>query len=241
MPITHKLLEDIMLFGGKLFLRGRTFDCPLCQLSYSSFLRMGSPARPNARCPGCGSLERHRLLWAGLEHLYKKNAIKIGGRLLHMAPEPCIAKRLQESHECISADMGAMNVQVRTDVTQLCFPDNCFDVVICNHVLEHVPEDAKALSEVYRVLKRGGWASLQVPIVGEHTQEDLSIRDPLTRTRLYGQNDHVRQYGTDFAKRVKAAGFDPLVLTKGSFLTPTELSRLSVECEDALILGLKPL
>lgn len=241
MPLMHQLLEDITQSAGRLFLRGSKFHCPLCQTSYSFFLRMGKPIRPNARCPGCGSLERHRLLWAGLEQYYKKGVLKIGGRLLHMAPEPCIARRLQESYECISADMGAMNVQVRTDVTQLCFPDNCFDVVICNHVLEHVPEDAKALSEVYRVLKPGGWASLQVPIAGEHTQEDLSICDPLTRTRLYGQSDHVRQYGTDFANRVKAAGFDALVVHKDSFLSPTELSRLSVACEDALILGLKPL
>jgi ubiquinone/menaquinone biosynthesis C-methylase UbiE len=136
--------------------------------------------------------------------------------------------------------MGAMTVQVQTDVTQLCFSDNCFDVVICNHVLEHVPEDGKALSEIYRVLKPGGWASLQVPIVGDHTHEDLTIRDPSTRTRLYGQSDHVRQYGTDFANRIKAAGFDALVLNKSSFLTPTELNRLSVQCEESVILGLKP-
>jgi ubiquinone/menaquinone biosynthesis C-methylase UbiE len=113
--------------------------------------------------------------------------------------------------------------------------------VICNHVLEHVPNDANALSEICRVLKPGGWASLQVPILGDHTQEDLSISDASMRTRLYGQSDHVRQYGTDFANRVKAAGFDALVLNKSSFLTPTELNRLSVQCEETVILGLKPL
>jgi SAM-dependent methyltransferase len=233
--------QQLAFVAGKLMLRGKSYYCPICQTSYSLFLRMGTPPRLNARCPGCGSLERHRLLWTGLEHLYKRGVLKLGGRLLHVAPEACIAKRLREYCECISADMGAMNVQVRTDVTQLCFSDNCFDIVICNHVLEHVPEDGKALSEIYRVLKPGGWASLQVPLVGDHTQEDLSIRDPLTRTRLYGQSDHVRQYGTDFANRIKAAGFDALVLNKGSFLTPTELNRLSVQCEETVILGLKPL
>jgi SAM-dependent methyltransferase len=174
-----------------------------------------------------------------MEHLYKKGILKKGGRLLHLAPEPSIARRLREVYECITADRAPMNVQVQTDVTKLCFADACFDVVICNHVLEHVPDDRKALSEIYRVLKPGGWASLQVPLVGEHTQEDLSIVDPVIRARLYGQIDHVRQYGYDFMKRINAAGFDAIFLKKNSFLIPSELDRLSVQCEDVVILGLK--
>jgi SAM-dependent methyltransferase len=173
--------------------------------------------------------------------LYEKGVLKMGGRLLHIAPEPAIAKRLKDNYEHISADLGAMKVQVQTDITQLCFRDNCFDVVMCNHVLEHVPNDGKALSEIYRVLKPGGWASLQVPLDGEHTQEDLSILDPAIRARIYGQSDHVRQYGADFANRVNAAGLEPLFLNKNSFLASTELARLSVECEEVIIFGVKPL
>lgn len=232
--------EDIAFSVGKFLFRGQKFYCPLCQTNYSIFLQMGNPPRLNARCPGCGSLERHRLLWVSLAHLCKKNVLKMEGRLLHMAPEPSMARRLKEEFEYISADIGPTKIQVRTDITQLCFRDNCFDVVMCNHVLEHVPNDAKALSEIYRVLKPGGWASLQVPLDGAHTQEDLSIVDPAIRTLLYGQSDHVRQYGADFANRVNTAGLEPIFLNKHSFLTPAELGKLSVECEEIIIFGLKP-
>ncbi len=235
------VLEGVALFVGKVLFRGQKFHCSLCEKNYSRFFQMGDPPRLNARCPGCGSLERHRLLWVALEHLYKEGVIKMGGRLLHIAPEHSIAYRLKEDYECISADIGPMKVQVRTDITQLCFRDNCFDVVMCNHVLEHVPNDAKALSEIYRVLKPGGWASLQVPLDGMQTQEDLSILDPAKRTLLYGQSDHVRQYGADFANRVKTAGMEPMFLNKNSFLTLAELGKLSVACEEFVILGLKPL
>lgn len=221
--------------------RGNKYFCPLCRTSYSSFLSMGKLRRPNARCPGCGSLERHRLLWVSIEHLYRQGVLKKGGRLLHVAPEDCIAKRLRDDYECISVDMYGLEVEARADITSLCFPDACFDVVICNHVLEHVPEDRKALSELYRVLKPGGWASVQIPIDGEKTLEDLSIVDPAERERLYGQSDHVRQYGKDFVDRLQAAGFSLFQLRKQDLLAPLELDRFSVECEEAVILGIKPI
>jgi ubiquinone/menaquinone biosynthesis C-methylase UbiE len=126
------------------------------------------------------------------------------------------------------------------DITALCFPSECFDVIVCNHVLEHVPEDRKALSELHRVLKKGGWGSIQVPIKGKETQEDLSVIDPAERERRYGQFDHVRQYGEDFRDRLQEAGFDVLELRKGELLDSAALERLSVDCEQSVMLVRKP-
>lgn len=234
MRIKH-LVNGVVALIRMVVYRGNKYFCPLCQASYSKFISMGKPPRPNVRCPGCGSLERHRLLWVSVNHLYKQGILKKSGRLLHVAPENCIAKKLREDYECISVDMYGSGVQVKADITSLCFPDECFDVIICNHVLEHVPEDRKALSELYRVLKPGGWGSIQVPIDGEKTREDPSVIDPVERERLYGQSDHVRQYGEDFRERLRSAGFSVLELSREKFLEPRKIERLSIECEKRVI------
>lgn len=200
---------------------------------------MGTPPRPNARCPGCDSLERHRLLWVGMEYLQTQGTFGKGGRLLHIAPESCLSKELSKNYEYVSVDMYAPEVQTKADITALCFPDECFDAIICNHVLEHVPDDRKAISELYRVLKHGGWGSIQVPIKGGITLEDRAVVDPAERERLYGQSDHVRQYGADFNDRLRCAGFSVLELRKDALLEPVEIERLSVKCEESVIFVLK--
>jgi len=153
-----------------------------------------------------------------------------------MAPESCLTKELRKHYEYVSVDMYSPEVQTKTDITALCFSDECFDAIICNHVLEHVPDDRKAMSELYRVLKHGGWGSIQVPIEGERTLEDPAVIDPVERERLYGQSDHVRQYGEDFRERLQEAGFDVLELKKEDLLDPAALKRLSVACENSVML-----
>ena len=217
-------------------LRGSLYYCPLCQTSYSKFLSAGTPPRPNSRCPGCDSLERHRLLWVSLDHLQTQGALSKGGRLLHVAPESSLAKELRKDYEYMSVDISAPGVQAKTDITALCFSDECFDAIICNHVLEHVPNDRKALSELYRVLKHGGWGSIQVPMRKGETQEDPAVIDPVERERLYGQADHVRRYGEDFRERLQTAGFDVFELRKEDLLDPIALERLSVACEESVML-----
>lgn len=202
---------------------------------------MGSPPRSNAKCPGCNSLERHRLLKVGLDYLHAKGILNTGGRLLHIAPEKFLARELSNKYEYVSADLFASGVQVKVDVTALCFSDASFDAIVCNHVLEHVPDDRKAISELCRVLKPGGWGSIQVPMKGDATHEDPSIVDPIERTRLYGQHDHVRQYGNDYKSRLESAGFSLLELTKHELLDQSGLDRLSVECEESILLVIKPL
>lgn len=235
MQISFRLKKLIQGFR-KVVLQGSKFYCPLCNAGYSRFLVTGVQRRPNARCPGCDSLERHRLLWVALEHLWKRNVFKSGGRMLHVAPEQCLRKQLEDRYDYVSVDMFADNIQVRTDITALCFPDNSFDAIICNHVLEHVPADRTALAELYRVLKHGGWGSIQVPMETGETREDLSIVDPVARERLYGQSDHVRQYGDDFRDRLRDTGFEVLEFKKEDLLDHQERARLSVDCEDCVIL-----
>ena len=130
-------------------------------------------------------------------------------RMLHFAPERQIMRRLAAFRyiEYCSADLRSPIARHHMDITELAFPSRYFDAIYCSHVLEHVPNDRKAMAELYRVLKPGGWAILQVPIQGETTLEDPNVTTPEERTRLYGQEDHVRQYGRDYRNRLDAAGF----------------------------------
>jgi SAM-dependent methyltransferase len=164
--------------------------------------------RPGARCPRCGSLERHRLLWLFLSS--RPQLLAGARRLLHIAPEPTMAalfKSVPGVHY-ISADLMA-DTNVRLDITALPFADGTLDAVVCNHVLEHVPDDRAAMRELRRVLSPRGWAILQSPLDRRRaaTFEDFSIQDPAERERVFGQHDHVRIYGRDYFDRLTRAGF----------------------------------
>ena len=148
-----------------------------------------------------------------------KNLIQREGRLLHVAPESCLADKFKKEYDYFSIDLDGKKAMMAMDLTAMTFDDNSFDAIVCNHVLEHIPDDKKAMKELYRVLKPGGWASLQVPIKGNVTQEDLSITDPKERLRLYGQEDHVRYYGHDFTDRLKNAGFKVSIIPKTTYLS----------------------
>ncbi len=120
------------------------------------------------------------------------------------------------------------------DITSIDCSDECFDAIVCHHVLEHVPNDRKALSELYRVLKSGGWASIQVPIKRDTTFEDAEANDPESRMKYYGQADHVRIYGGDFIDRLRSAGFTVECYPKEQYIPPALLPRLSVDCEQVM-------
>jgi len=226
-PILSKLITKTK----KLRYRGRRYFCPLCQSKYRKFLPSGVIPRLNALCPGCGSLERHRLLWLTLEYLWKERKIPKGGYILHVAPEECLERQLKRFFDYLSVDLEPDRAMALMDITDMQFPDGSFEAIVCNHVLEHIPEDRKAIAQLYRVLKPGGWASIQAPIKGEITQEDLSVTQPEARQRFYGQADHVRQYGSDFKFRLQEAGFSVSVFPKAEVMSPVMLKRISVECE----------
>ncbi|WP_008292707.1 class I SAM-dependent methyltransferase [Congregibacter litoralis] len=149
---------------------------------------------------------------------------RLGQSLLHIAPEACISDRLREAIGAgyVSADLFASNVDVQMDITDIQLPENSFDSIHCSHVLEHVEDDHKAMTELFRVLKPGGTALLAVPISRQETYEDSTIVLPEERLKAFGQRDHVRIYGLDFADRVAAAGFKVTRITPETYLTPLD-------------------
>ena len=185
-------------------------ECPCCGGTFEGFGQYGLTPRKNARCPDCGAKERHRLLWLYLKNRTNLFADKL--KVLHFAPEQSFGKTLaaQPNLEYVSADLSSGRAMVKADITGTPFPSNAFDVVLCSHVLEHVPDDGAAMREVYRMLKPGGWAILQIPIDlnREKTYEDERITSPEERERAFGQHDHVRVYGRDYKRRLQNAGFE---------------------------------
>jgi SAM-dependent methyltransferase len=188
--------------------RGSERYCPVCRSHVNRFLPHGNPPRADARCPVCDSLERHRLLW-----LYLAEATDLFDgrrkRVLHAAPEPYLTRLLRSipGVNYLSIDLLPGNAMLQADLTRLQFGDDSFDVIFCSHVLEHIPDDRKAMAELRRVLHPSGWAILQVPMRGQVTQEDPSVTSNEERTRLFGQHDHVRYYGADFKGRLESVGF----------------------------------
>lgn len=194
-----------------LFYSGSNVTCPIIDKSYRKFLPYGRiHPRENALCPGSLSLERHRLMWLYLKE--KTNFFTTQHKVLHIAPEQCFLKPFEAQHgdHYITADIESPLAKVKMDVHQIPFDDNTFDVAFCNHVMEHVQDDIKAMSEIHRVLKPGGWAIIQIPFfppVKEVTFEDDTITDSLEREKVFGQDDHVRLYGLDYPRRLEQAGF----------------------------------
>lgn len=189
-------------------------ECPCCGWKGPQFLPNGVELRPNARCPKCDSLERHRLYF-----LYLKNTIPTDRPLhvLHFAPERILTRlfRSYPNVTYLSADIDPRKAMRKEDITQTSFDDNTFDVIFCSHVLEHIEDDHKAMTELRRILKPDGFAILIVPIkdtfngrVIDKTFEDFSITSPKERERVFGQEDHVRIYGRDYEDRLKRAGFN---------------------------------
>jgi SAM-dependent methyltransferase len=220
-------------------LRGDTYFCPLCEKGFKTFLPGGPSLRPLALCPCCHSLERHRFLWLMLKHLWQEGTIAAGGRMLHFAPEPCLTGKFKRRFDYLSADLDPAAAMVAMDITDIRFPDESFDAIICNHVLEHISDDARALAELYRVLKRGGWASLQVPMRGETTYEDPTITTPEEREKAFGQADHIRYYGADYYRRLQAAGFRTEIYPKVDFFSPAEDARFALATETELVIARK--
>ncbi|MCU0419161.1 MAG: methyltransferase domain-containing protein [Cyclobacteriaceae bacterium] len=211
--VPRRYLQRVSGVGLRLlgvFYRGHQVQCPICEHRYREFLPYGRiNPRPNALCAHCQSLERHRLIW-----LYLREQTDFFARpqsVLHVAPEHCFLKAFEKQHgdRYITADIESPLANVKMDLHQIPFPENTFDVVLCNHVLEHVADDIQALREIHRVLRPGGYAILQVPFfhpVPDTTYEDASITDPRAREKAFGQNDHVRKFGKDYAHRITRAG-----------------------------------
>ncbi|MFQ3213421.1 MAG: SAM-dependent methyltransferase [Marivirga sp.] len=206
-----QLVSGITLKMIGLFYRGDKVYCPINNRGYRKFLPYGRVnPRPNALCPDTLSLERHRLIWLYLKN--KTNFFTAKLKMLHVAPEQCFMEYFEELHgdNYITADIESPLAKVKMDIHDIPFPENTFDVTFCNHVMEHVHDDLRAMRELYRVLKPGGWGIIQVPFfppIPDKTFEDNSITDPKVREKIFGQDDHVRLYGHDYPERLRTAGF----------------------------------
>lgn len=209
--------------------RGGRYECPLCG---GTFGRMAPHrGRSNARCPACHSAERHRLLWLFL--VRELDVLEQPRAVLHFAPEAGIARHLSAAAavDYTSADLDGTRAMEAMDITAIPRPDASFDLVLVSHVLEHVPDDARALSEIHRVLRPGGLAVMQHPVDPSRatTAEDPGLATTAEeRLRHFGQEDHVRVYGRDHADRLRAAGFDVTVRRYHDELPPGEAERHAV-------------
>ncbi len=192
------------------FLRGEKYTDPIDGTTYRKFLPYGyEKVRPNVLAPGTLSLERHRLFWLYLQNETSFFSEKL--RVLHFAPEQAFLKRFRKLKNITytTTDLNSPIADVKADICNLPFKDNSYDFIICNHVLEHIPDDTKAMQELYRVLAPNGTAILQVPYDRNQTTtyEDDTITDPKERAAIFGQYDHVRVYGMDYFEKLKSVGF----------------------------------
>jgi SAM-dependent methyltransferase len=225
------------------FYAGNKVECPVCSHTYREFLPYGRiNPRKNALCPSCLSLERHRLIWLYLRD--KTDFFKKKLDVLHIAPEHCFMKPFEKQHgeRYITADIESPLAKVKMDIHEMPFEANRFDAVLCNHVLEHVRDDIKAMSEICRVLKPGGWAIMQVPFfapIPETTFEDHSITDKREREKIFGQDDHVRKYGHDYPQRIARSGLTPYEEKFVFDLPKKDAARYGVAAREIIYIGRK--
>jgi SAM-dependent methyltransferase len=214
----YPIFREVYYFGD-------AYQCNICRRSFRKFRK--SPDTGNElQCPFCGSRPRHRTF---LTYFKERTDLFDGKpkRMLHVAPEAFLTPifRAERNIGYLSGDLDPGNPEiggamVQMDITDIHYPDNSFDVIYCSHVLEHVPDDRKAMRELARVLKPGGWALIAVPILlapgrtvfRDRTFEDPKVTTPAERERAYGQWDHLRAYGlVDFPDRLRESGFDVTV------------------------------
>lgn len=223
---------------------GNKVECSVCNKKFRKLLPYGyENPRDNALCPNCLSLERHRMIWYYLKN--KTDFFTASYKVLHIAPEQHFYARFKKmaNLEYVTADMESPLADIKLDVQQMPFEDNSFDVVMCNHVFEHVPNDKKAMREILRVLKPGGWAIMQVPQREglKETYEDLSITDPKERTKHFGQYDHLRIYGDNYGEILKSQGFDLKEINLQTEIGKELSEKFGFPKNELLYVGFKPI
>ena len=205
-------LSYIFKFFAPIIYRGNKVACPVCGNSFRKFLSYGSKTkhRENVLCPYDLTLERHRLMWLYLKQ--ETNFFTEEIKLLHIAPEQCFHKpfKKQKNIDYLTGDLESPIADMHFDLHNIPLEDNKFDVVFCNHVLEHVEDANQCMRELYRVMKPGGWGIFQVPqdFSRAETYEDPTITSPEEREKHFWQKDHVRLFGKDYPEWLKRAGFE---------------------------------
>ncbi|SFE66861.1 Methyltransferase domain-containing protein [Chitinophaga sp. CF118] len=251
-PVIKRILKQTALplylqFRG-LYHKGNKVTCPCCKRSFSRFLPLGVDRRPG-QCPRCRSNERDRALWLYMEKY--PDFINAGKKLLHIGPESIFYryfKKMKGLHYT-PADKFALTFEstypsetIYLDIVHMPeIPDNMYDVILCSHVLEYIKEDDKAISELFRVLRPGGIALLQVPIKPglEITYEDDSITSPEQRALIFGDPGHIRFYGEDYADKLTAQGFETDFIPFISLFTQEEIEKYGLVATDDFQLAKK--
>ena len=219
-----------------LFYAGKGRKCPICGGEKRKFLPYGyGKVREDALCPKCLSLERHRLLWHYLmNNNSERERIKNLPTILHIAPEVCLMREfkriyLSAPQNYITADLESPLADMHFDVQQIPMADSSVDIIICNHLLEHVESDHKALKEMYRIMHSGGMGVMLAPIdyTLETTFEDDTITDPKQRAEVFGQYDPRRIYGKDYLERLRAAGFEAFEIDYAAEFSDSDRTKFS--------------
>ena len=260
-PGPARLFKRLYLTIRGIYYRGNRYTCPICGHSFRKMLPggfdlpvirekqiVGAGRRENDICPYCQSTDRDRLLFLFLQR--ETDFFNTPNLVLHIAPEPALyrvfskAKNLDYHPATKYSEGFYYSSKVETaDLLDLHFDESTFDWVICNHVLEHIPNDRKAMTEIYRVLKPKGKAILQVPISFklETTFEDEKITSKADREKFFGQFDHVRIYGADYVQRLKSAGFTVHLIRQGKdFSSVGKLEKYAVNPEEVIFFCEKP-
>lgn len=224
-------------------LKGTTFEDPIDGKKFRKMLPYGyAKTRENVLSPSTLSLERHRLLWLWLQR--ETDFFNRPQKLLHFAPEQAFYKRFKKMKNLgyVTTDIESPLAMVKADICDLPFQDHSFDTILCNHVLEHIPDDRLAMKELFRVLKPNGMAILQIPqdLNREVTFEDDSITDPTERTKIFGQYDHVRVYGKDYFDLLRSIGFVVKAIDYTQQLSNEEVTRFCLAKGELLPVCFKP-
>lgn len=232
-------IQPIVAFA----LRGNRYTDPIDGKSYRKFLSYGyETTRKNVLAPGTFSLERHRLLWLYLKR--ETDFFEKPRKVLHVAPEQAFLDRFRalKNLDYTTTDLHSPLADITADLTDLPFVEATFDMIICNHVLEHIQEDEKAMAEIFRVLKPGGMAILQVPYEAnrEKTFSDDSITDPKERAKIFGQYDHVRIYGMDYFDTLAKMGFEVVKEDFTSKLSNDEIEKYRLPAGELIPIAIKP-
>lgn len=205
-------LSYVFKFFAPVVFKGDNVECPVCEKKFKKFLPYGynEYQRENVLCPYDLTLERHRLMWVYLKT--KSNFFTDNLKVMHIAPEQCFYKtfRNQKNLDYTTGDLESPLADIHFDLHNIPLEDNQYDVIFCNHVMEHVENDVQCMQELLRIMKPGGWGIFQVPIdtTRDTTYEDPTITDPKEREKHFWQYDHVRLYGTNYPDVLRSAGFE---------------------------------
>lgn len=242
-PLLIRLSYPFKLVAPLLF-KGNKVECPVCGKSFSKFLSYGSDTahRENVLCPYDLTLERHRLMWLYLkDHSNFFTADKLN--VLHIAPEQCFHKKFQNQKnlDYLTGDLESPIADMHFDLHEIPLENDRFDVIFCNHVMEHVDDAHKCMSELYRVMKPGGWGIMQVPqdFSRETTYEDPSITSPKDREKHFWQKDHVRLFGKDYPQWLEKAGFTVTEFKKEDYYPQELIERYRLQKGEILYIAHK--